>query len=80
MAACDGRGCLICSNTPEATEPIEPDGLCRLEVRAEAAFVLTDVYRVAGSTRSWPGSRQPACGALKARTPVHYARTDGHVL
>jgi len=24
--------------TPEATEPIEPDGLCRLEVRAQAAF------------------------------------------
>jgi hypothetical protein len=55
MAACDGRACLFCSNTPEATEPIEPDGLCRLEVRAQAAFVLTDVYRVAGSTRSRPG-------------------------
>jgi hypothetical protein len=67
-------------HTTKATEPIEPDGLCRLEVRAQAGFVLTGVYRVAGSTRSRPGSRQPACGALKARTPVHYAKTGGHLM
>jgi len=64
----------------KATEPIELDGLRRPEVRAHVRFVLTVGYRVAGSTRSRPGSRQPACGALKARTPVHYAKAGGHIL
>jgi hypothetical protein len=38
-------------------------GLRCLEVRAPAWFVLTVVYRVAGSMRSRLGSRQPACDA-----------------
>jgi len=62
----------------KATEPIEPMGSVAPR-SVPGRFVLTGVYRVAGSTRSgW--SRQPACGALKARTPVHYAKAGGHGL
>jgi hypothetical protein len=68
------------SGTKKATEPVKTDGLRRPEVRARAGFVLSVVYRVAGSTRRRHGSRQPACGAPKARTPVHYAKTGGHIL
>jgi len=51
-----------------------------LEVRAHAGIVLTVLYRVAGSMRSRHGSRQPACGAVKARKPVHYAKPPALVL
>jgi hypothetical protein len=68
------------SNTTKATEPIEPDGLCRLEVRAPAG-ICTDRC----VSRSWQYV-QPAwvteagVRSLKARTPVHYAKTGGHLL
>ena len=52
------------AGTNKATEPVEPDGLRRPEVRAHAGFVLTVVYRVAGSMRNRPGSR-----AAGVRTP-----------
>jgi len=51
-----------------------------LEVRAHAGIVLTVLYRVAGSMRSRRGSRQPACGAVKARKPVHYAKSPALLL
>ena len=55
------------AGTNKATEPVESDGLRRPEVRAHAGFVLTVVYRVAGSMRNRPGSR--AAGVRSPQGP-----------